>query len=100
MEQRLIKLINETYQTDSIGQRIPVETSRNVWSHLSSISRAEFSAAGRNGLNPQIMAVTHYSNYNGEKIAEVDGKRYGIYRTYRDSTGDSIEIYMESKTGV
>lgn len=38
-------------------------------------------------------------DYQGEEIAEINGDRYGIYRTYFATT-DTIELYLEKKAGV
>ena len=37
-------------------------------------------------------------DYEGEELAEIDGVRYGVYRTYLGSN-ESIELYLERKTG-
>ena len=38
-------------------------------------------------------------DYGHEKIVELDGVRYGVYRTYLGKN-ESIELYLESKVGV
>lgn len=38
-------------------------------------------------------------DYNGERIAELDGVRYGIYRTYL-AQNEFIELYLERKAGI
>lgn len=94
-----VTLIAETYTTDGIGQKIPTETRRNVLGRLHSVTRTEWAEAGRLGLNAAYQVVLFAPDYNGEKIAVVDGKRYGIYRTYRGSNA-TIELYLEEKAGV
>lgn len=96
---RVLTLIRETYETDEIGQRIPIEYRRDVFCNLSSISASEWFAGGQSGLNPEYRATMFFYDYQGEKIAELEGVRYGIYRTYigRD---ESIELYLERKAGV
>lgn len=95
----VIKLISVSYTTDSIGQRIPVETATTRYCQLSSVSQSEWFEAGRNGLKAEYRAVMDAEEYNGEELAEVLGQRYGIYRTYR-TKGDTIELYLERKAGV
>lgn len=96
----LIYLISQAYSQDDIGQVIASESKNEVWASLQSITRAELADAGQNGLQPQFVAVTPIVNYNGESIAEINGKRYGIYRTYFSPDSDSIELYLERKVGV
>lgn len=96
----LIVLIAETYTENSIGVRVPTETRREVWAHMRSVTRAEWSAAGLAGLQPAIVAETNRVNYAGEKLAEVNGTRYAVYRTYAADNSDVIELYLEERAGV
>lgn len=100
----LIYLISETYSSDAIGQLVPGEQSTAIFANLQSVTRAEWSDAGQNGLQPQLVATTPIVNYNGETIVQIgDGeqaKRYGIYRTYFQPDSDLIELYLERKAGV
>lgn len=94
-----IKLISKSYTTDSIGQKVAIETSRTVFCALRSVSRQEWKDAGEMGFKPSLQATMFSYDYEGEEIAEVNGERYGIYRTYF-STTDTIELYLEQKAGV
>ena len=38
-------------------------------------------------------------DYNGETIAELNGVRYSVYRTYLGKN-ETIELYLERKAGV
>lgn len=96
-----IDLISKTYTTDSMGQRVATEKSTTVFATLTSISRAEwvsYSQSGRQGLVPSYVASVFMGDYNGESIAEYDGKRYGIYRTY-ERDDEQVELYLEKKAG-
>lgn len=95
---RVLTLIAVTYTTDEIGQLIPQETSRDVFCSLSSVSASEWFEAGRAGLNAEHRAVMFAHDYSGEEIAELDGVRYGIYRTYL-GRNETIELYLERKAG-
>lgn len=95
----IIYLISVTYTTDEIGQRIPLEESRKLFCGISSVSASEFFEAGRSGMNAQYRATVAKEEYHGETIAELNGKRYGVYRTYIGS-GEDIELYLETKAGV
>lgn len=92
-------LISEAYTKDSIGQRIPTEAMTEIFVHEGSINRNEFDVAGQHGLSADLVLITQAINYSGEKIVQYDGKRYGVYRTFRNPDSDEIEIYMERKGG-
>lgn len=95
----LILLIQKTYEQQANGVQVPRETEREVWATLSSVYRQEFLDAGREGLNPELVATMPIVNYCGEQSAIVNGKRYGVYRTYLIPNSDSIELYLEGKAG-
>lgn len=93
-----ITLIKETYTKDDIGQSVPQEVKRTVFCQIESISRQEFANAGALGLKPELRADIFFPEYEGEKIAEVDGYRYSIYRVYR-TKNEKLELYMERQGG-
>ena len=96
---RILTLIEEAYKPDALGQLIPTETRRDVYCNLSSVSASEWFVGGRAGLNPEYRATMFVYDYNGERIAELDGVRYGVYRTYL-AQNEFIELYLERKAGV
>ena len=96
---RVLTLIEEAYKPDALGQLIPTETRRDVYCNLSSVSASEWFDGGRAGLNPEYRATMFVYDYNGERIAELDGVRYGVYRTYL-AQNEFIELYLERKAGV
>ena len=96
---RVLTLIGVSYQPDSIGQLVPQETRRNVFCNISSVSASEWFEAGRAGLNAEHRATMFAYDYAGETLAELNGVRYGIYRTYIGKN-ETIELYRERKAGV
>lgn len=96
---RILTLIGVTYTVDSIGQQIPEETPRDVYCGVSSVSASEWFEAGRAGLKPECRVTMFAPDYEGEEIAELDGVRYSVYRTYIGKN-DTIELYLERKAGV
>lgn len=96
---RVLTLIRQTYQTDEIGQRVPVEEKKDVFCSVASVSGSEWFEAGRQGIKPEIKVSMFCHEYQGEKIAELDGVRYSIYRTYQ-AKHETIELYLEKKAGV
>lgn len=96
---RVLILIAVAYTPDALGQLVPQETRREVFCSLSSVSASEWFEAGRAGLNAEHRAVMFAYDYGGEAIAELDGVRYGIYRTYLGKN-ETVELYLERKAGV
>lgn len=118
----IIALISKTSQKDTYGRTVPTETSREVFAQIDSVSRAEFFAAGQNGLNPEYRFTVFSGEYTGEREADYNGVRYSIYRTYQPSAyvrhdntkthegsisrntnsgnNDRIELYASRKVGV
>ena len=95
----IINLISCTYTADDLGQQIATETSRQVFCDVKSVSQAEWFEGGRNGLKPEYKITMFLYDYNGEKVAEFDGVRYSIYRTFK-AQNEVIELYLEAKAGV
>lgn len=95
----VVTLISTAYRTDSLFQRIPVEQRREVPCQVGGIRQSEWFSAGQKGLRPQMMLTVFDDDYLGETIAEVDGVRYGVYRTY-PAKHDKTELYLEKKGGV
>lgn len=96
---RVLTLILTSYTQDNIGQPIPAETRKDVFCNLTGVSASEFFEAGRAGLRPEYRATMFAHDYNGEEIVELDGARYGVYRTYL-GRNETIELYLERKAGV
>lgn len=93
---RVITLISENYVKDDIAQLVPQEKRRDVFCNVTSISASEWFEAGRNGLRPQYRAILFAPDYQGEITVELDGVRYGVYRTYIGKN-EMIELYLERK---
>ena len=54
-------------------------------------------AAQQASLSPAAVLHVFFADYNGEKTAEFEGKRYEIYRTY--NAGDYTELYLGERVG-
>ncbi len=92
-------LISQIHSTDTLNQEISTESKRKVFCSITSVSASEWFEAGRNGLQAELRITMFAFDYHGEKIAEVNGQRYSIYRTFR-SKPDEIELYLEKKAGI
>lgn len=92
-------LIGYTVTLNDYKQEVTTEKRSRIFAKKESVSRAEFYSGGKAGLQPEFRLTTAIIDYNGELEVEVDGERYGIYRTYNVSA-DHIELYCEKKGGV
>lgn len=91
-------LVADRYVADEIGQRVATQTKRLVYGRIGSVTRNEWSAAGELGIKPECTLTMFAGDYAGEKTVEMDGKYFGVYRTYQ-TLNDDIELYLEWKVG-
>lgn len=95
-----IELIKVVTITGELNQKIESSrTSSAVYADLSSVTRAEFFAAGSMGLKPSLVATIYSFEYNDEKIVKIGNKLYSVYRTYQRVENDKIELYLEEREG-
>lgn len=92
-------LIGYTVTLNDYKQEVTTETRSQIFAKKKSVSRTEFYNGGKAGLQPEFRLKTAVIDYNGELEVELDGVRYGIYRTYNVSA-DYIELYCEKKGGL
>lgn len=91
-------LINKEYKTEN-GVRSIEETQTLILVEVKSVSRLEYFSAGQNGLASSYVLVTNSANYDGQNEVIFEGKRYSIYRTFRDPENDDIELYLQLVQG-
>ena len=96
---RVLTLIGQTYKADALASRCPWKRAERYSAMSPGVSATEFFEAGRAGICPEYRVTLFAFDYNGESIAELEGVRYGVYRTYLKS-GEDIELYLERKAGV
>lgn len=92
-------LIGKTVTRDALKRETETETRTEILARKESISQNEFYKGGEAGLKPEFRLTTAIIDYNGEREVEVDGNKYGIYRTY-EVDKDYVELYCERKGGV
>ena len=92
-------LIGKAITKNEYKQEVETDTRTEIMALYESVSQSEFYKAGEAGLKPEFRLTTAIIDYNGEKEVELDGKKYGIYRTY-EVDKDYIELYCERKGGV
>jgi SPP1 family predicted phage head-tail adaptor len=104
-----ITLIAYDEHQDDIGNwvKTPVETP--AFCSVSSITRAEFFDAGRNGMKPDCVVTMRKCDYDGQTEVELNGKRLHVYRTYSQiaraqhqaaGNPDMIELHLEETANV
>lgn len=94
-----LTLVSETFTTDDIGQQIAAETARTLFCTVHSVTRQEWADASQKGLKPELMCfLSDSDDYQNEEIAELDGVRYFIYRTFMTDDG-GIELYLRKDAG-
>ena len=82
----VVVLIKREYGKDDIK--------REVFCGFRSIGMKEFYAASTTDFHPEAkLVLADYLDYNGETLADYDGQRYRIIRTYR--TGQELELTLE-----
>lgn len=96
---KVIYLISRSYEKDKYGVLQPIERRRKVYVQIRSVTSSEWFEGGRNGLNPEYQFTMFIGDYDGEEIAEYNGNRYAIYRTYI-GRNETIELYVEKNKGV
>ena len=94
-----IKLVAETVTYGSRLERKVQETERSIFAEITSITQTEFYQASAAGLTAEGKALVWAFEYKGEKILELSGKRYAIYRTYQVPGSKKMELYYSYETG-
>lgn len=94
-----VTLIKRHSAVNSLGEVTYLETSSEVFGYVTSSTQQEWFTAHREDINSVFRLVIYSFEYHGETIVEMDGVRYGVYRTFEKST-DKIELYLEQKAGI
>lgn len=79
-------LIKRAYGEDDVK--------REVFCGVRSIGMKEFYSANSTDFHPELkLVLADYLDYNGETLADYNGERYRILRTYR--AGQELELTLE-----
>lgn len=97
MRSNVCELVKEEYSKNDYGVMVASTVKRSVFCDITSVSASEWFEGGRNGLNPEKRVKMFRFDYEGEKIVEIEGNTFTIYRTFED--GDEIELYLERRQG-
>lgn len=94
-----ITLLSYKETQDEIGNWVKTPVKTQAFCSVSSVARAEFFDAGRNGMKPNCVATMRRCDYDGQTEAVLNGKSLHIYRTYENKP-DMIELYLEETANV
>ena len=93
-----ITLCRKGFLQDCIGQAIDESVEeRKIQCTVDSIGRGEWVTAQQGGYEAEIMVKVFSASYNGESLAQYNGKTYEIYRTFQ--VGDETELYLGTRIG-
>lgn len=89
----------ETVQLDEYLNEIKTYTTREVFVKPRSVYASDFYEAARSGLQPSVVLVmSNPEDYEGEKVAEYNGKGYTIIRVFQRPDRDEVELTLEERT--
>lgn len=96
----VLTLLSAGYTKDKYGvPRRDAPEKKQIFCKVDSVTRNEFFAGGRSGLNPEYRFTVFAGDYSGEKEIEFRGNGYAVYRTYHVPGTDYLELYVERKGG-
>lgn len=95
-----LTLISDTYsgQTDDIGQPEASTASVDIIAEVREVTQSEYIQGKQDGLSPVFVFRISSFIYSGQRIAQFNGDRYSIYRTYQPDE-NYIELYVEREVG-
>lgn len=72
----------------------PIERSRSVFCNVISVGQAEFYKAAQADIRVETKCKIYTADYEGERLCELNGKRYTILRTFSPNNGEFIELSL------
>ena len=94
----VITLIAESEKAHGVHEK-STETGHEVFCQIKSVSRSEFYSAMNVGVKPELVLKLYVrEEYEDERLANFEGKRYEIIRTYETDDG-GIELILERADG-
>lgn len=94
----VILLFTVVRTKDAYGVERETRTSRQIFCKKQSVTRTEFFAGGREGLNPAFVFTVFAGDYSGETLVSYNGQSYSVYRTYQPDA-DYMELYVQREGG-
>ena len=81
---------------DKLKQNITEEVKTVLLCRKKSITRSEFYQANQAGIRPSLVVGIHNFEYDNQELAEFEGKRYRILKTYPVDL-ETLELTMTEK---
>lgn len=97
MTRDTVGLVSLSQSKDEIGQVINHETKKTVLAEIRNASMSEWTSAGQLGISAEYQVKVISGDYSGERLVDYAGKRYRVYRVYRDNR--YTELYLEEAVG-
>ncbi|MCR4849805.1 MAG: hypothetical protein K5870_00965 [Lachnospiraceae bacterium] len=94
-----IYLLQSEFSKNSFGAFSDAPEPVKTLCRVESVSSAEIMIAGQNGLTPEYRFIVNAAEYHDERYLQYLGKSFFIYRTYRKTDTDEIELYVAERTG-
>ena len=92
-------LKTEQISLDEYLNEVSTYTTREVFVKPRSVYASDFYEAARSGLQPSVVLVmSNPEDYQGEKVAEYNGKVYTIIRVFQRPDRDEVELTLEERT--
>lgn len=88
----------EQITLDEYLNEVRTYTTREVFVKPRSVYASDFYEAARSGLQPSaVLVLSNPEDYQGEKVAEYNGKDYTIIRVYQRPDRDEVELTLEER---
>lgn len=80
--QEIILIGKKIAGQDKLKQNIIEEVRTTLLCRKRSVTRSEFYQANQVGIRPHLIVDIHSFEYNNQEVAEFEGKKYRILKTY------------------
>lgn len=93
-----IILVSEETRQDATKQTYKEEVQTDeLLCDMGNITRMEWSQAQQAGFDAEYQITMFWLDYTGQRTAIFHGKRYAIYRVFRDD--ERVELYLGTRVG-
>ena len=92
-------LVSQTYVKDELNQEIEQDVERTVFCMVSSVNRAEFFQAGRNGHKPVMIIYMDAIEYDDQSELLYRDEKYYVYKVFFRTDGH-VELSCEKRVGL
>lgn len=70
------------------------EIKATVFGNVKSVGYSEFWKAANAGVQTELKADIYTEEYEGQRVVEINGKRYKVLRTYMSKNGEITELTL------